>query len=96
METLKIPHPPEHSYILIAVAGERLNGKPVSDFEFLESEKQKYKIIDRIELMKGEFMPTFLILMATGKFITSEDVFQAYNKSENLNFFICERIPYQQ
>lgn len=90
--TLQIPHPPTHSYILIAVAGERLNGKSVSDIRFLESEKGKYKIIDRIELLRGEFMPMTPMLLATGQFLTSGDVFKAYNKSNNLYFFVCEKI----
>ena len=90
--TLQIPHPPEHSYILIAVAGERLKGKPVSDFRFLESDKGKFKIIDRVELLRGEQIPMILSVLATGKFLTSEDVFSAYKNSENLNFFLCQKI----
>lgn len=90
--TLQIPHPPDHSYIIIAVAGERLNGKPVSDYGFLESGKQKFKIIDRVELLRGVPIPTVLILLSTGKFLTSDDVFSAYRKSQNLNFFLCKKI----
>ena len=91
-KTLQVPHPPEHSYILIAVAGERLNDKPVSDYEFLESDKQKFRIIDRVEILRSENIPTVLSILATGQFLTNEDVFKAYNKSNNLNFFLCEKV----
>jgi len=90
MDTLKIIEPPEHNYKLIVVPGERLNGQHVSDFKFLESKNKKYKIIDRIELMRGEFMPTVLIILSAGQFLTSEDVFKHYQKSNNIYFFLCE------
>lgn len=89
MNTLQIPHPPDHDYCIIAVAGERLKGgKP----KFLESDKQKYRVIDQVETLRGEYIPTPLILMATGKFLTHEDVFSVYKKSNQIYFFICQKI----
>lgn len=87
-DTLQIPHPPDHSYVLIAVAGERFEKIP----GFLESDKGKFKVIDRVELLRGEPIPTILSVLSTGQFLTSEDVFKVYTKSKSVNFFLCQKI----
>ena len=91
-DTLQVPKPVEHGYLIIAVAGERIKTEMVSDLKFLQSGETKYKIIDRIEMLRGEFMPTTLMLLSSGKFITSKEYFSFYKKSKNINFFICQKI----
>ena len=91
-DTLQVPKPVEHSYLIIAVAGERIKTEMVSDLKFLQSGEQKYKIIDRIEFLKSEQMPSALILLSTGEFISSERYFSFYKKSKSINFFICEKL----
>ena len=90
MTTIQIPNSPEHSYKCIAVPGERLT-KEVSDYTFLESEKQKFEIIERVCILKGEIMPVSLMLLATGKFIPAIDVWKNYQKSDRLYFFIVKK-----
>ncbi len=91
MSTLQVPIPSEHGYKIIAVAGERFKGH-VSDIEFLESEKQKYKVIDRIQITKNEPMSMILTLLSTGKYLTNQEIFSSYKKSNSIYFFICEVI----
>ena len=72
-DTLQIPKPVEHGYLIIAVAGERIKNEMVSDLKFLESGEQKYKIIDRVEFLRSEQMPIALILLSTGEFICKQN-----------------------
>ena len=88
--TLQVPKPPMHSYIIIAVPDEKIEGH-VSDIKILKSEKQEYKIIDRVQIMRGHFIPSILGLLSTGQYLTSKDVFTKYNKSNSLYFFICKK-----
>lgn len=93
-ETLQVPTVPKHGIILIAVPSERMN-KPVSDYKFIETpEKEKYKVIQWVTIMKSEPMPSSLMLLATGQDIMRYQVWEVYKKSDKLIFFICEKIDY--
>ena len=89
--TLQVKQPPEHGYRIIAVPGEKITGH-VSDIDFLEIENQKYEVVDRVEIMRGHFIPSILGLLSTGQYLASKDVFMKYNKSKNLYFFIVKII----
>lgn len=88
MSTLRIKEPPEHNYKLIVVAGERIETK---EPKFLESKKNKYKIIDKITIEKGEQIPIVLNLLSIGQYLDSDDVFKAYKKSNKIIFYICKK-----
>jgi len=91
-KTLKIKPLISHDYKLIPVPSERFGKDFVSDFEFLESENEKFKIIDRIEILRGQQMPTILTVLSIGKFLSSEDIFKIYKKSKSINFFLCQKL----
>ena len=86
---LKLTEPPAHGFKLFAVPGEKLEGKAVSDWKTIND---KYKIIDCIQILKGEQLPTVLPLLAYGQFIDINDIWHKYNKSSILYFLICEKI----
>lgn len=90
MSTLQVQTIPKHSYILIAVPDERMD-KPVSDYTKIESNNQKYKIVQRVTITKNEPMPSSLILLATGQPLEYFEIWNAFKKSEKIIFFVCER-----
>lgn len=88
---LSISPIPKHSYILIAVPSERMDN-PVSDYTKIESEGQKYKIIERVTIFKNEPMPSTLTLLSIGKEVMYFEMWNAFKKSDRIIFFICEKI----
>ncbi len=91
-KTLKIKPLISHDYKLIPVPSERLGKYFVSDFEFLESKNEKFKIIDVIEILRGQQIPTILTVLSIGQFLSSEDIFKIYKKSNKIYFFLCEKL----
>lgn len=91
-DTLQVQNVPKHGIILIAVPSERLKMQ-VSDYKFIETtEKEKYKVIQWVTILKSEPMPSSLMLLATGQDIMRYQVWEVYKKSDKLIFFICEKI----
>ena len=86
---LKLTEAPEHGFKLFAVPGEKLEGKLISDWKTIND---KYKIIDCIQFIKGDRMPSILPLLAYGQYIDINDVWYKYNKSSILYFLICEKM----
>lgn len=91
MAILQVKIIPKHSYKLIAVPSERMD-KPVSDYNEIESEGQKYKIVQWVTVHRNEQMPSTLTLLSTGKEIMYFEMWSAFKKSDKIIFFICEKI----
>ncbi len=89
MSNLQVNEPPVHGYKLFAVPGELLHGKLISDWKTIND---KYKIIDCIQIIKGDILPSVLPLLAYGQYIDINDIWYKYKKSSILYFLICEEI----
>lgn len=91
MATLQVKTIPKHSYKLIAVPSERMD-RPVSDYTEIESEEEKYKIVQRVTIFKNEPMPSSLTLLSTGQDLQYPEIWNAFKKSDRIIFFVCENI----
>ncbi|MCJ7802741.1 MAG: hypothetical protein MUP82_10340 [Candidatus Marinimicrobia bacterium] len=68
--------------------------KNVSDYKEIESEGVKYKIVQWVTIMKSEFMPSTLTLLATGQDLSMDEIWKAFKNSDKIIFFICEKTAY--
>lgn len=84
---LEIKPLPKHDYVLITLAEEQLNGKKLSEYDYLG----EYKIVDYFEYEKTDPFPYGLLLLSTGQEIESEKIWRAYNKSNKIYFVICQK-----
>lgn len=66
--------------------------KPVSDYTEIESEGQKYKIVERVTIFKNEPMPSILTLLSTGREVMYFEMWNYFKKSDRIIFFVCKRI----
>lgn len=88
LESLEVPPIPESKIKLVIVPSERL---PVdSKISKIKSEGKTYFIIDRFTFSKSDPHPNGMILLATGKIIDKETVWNKYRNSDKLYFYIIK------
>ena len=89
---LNIKTPSEHGYRMIAVPSEKLKGKPVSDYTTLVSNSVQYEIISQIKVCRNDIFPYTFFLLATGKYVEQNIVWNTYKNSEFIYLFIVKKI----
>lgn len=86
---IKLPKEiPEHNYKIIIVPSEKIKGL-VSDYSEIQTPSKKYKIIQRVTVLRSEPLPSSLMILATGDDFCKAEIFGKYRKSDKLYFFIC-------
>ena len=90
MNVLQVQEPPVHNYCVIAVPEEKIKGH-LSDIDVLKSDKNEYQVLDTIQCLKGEQIPSMLLLLSAGNYINEKDIWNAYKKSTKLIFFLCKK-----
>ena len=83
---MTIKPPPEHSYRVIAVASELIEGHSTDVKELNE-----FTVVDRFIWNKGEVYPRALMLLAIGQDVKESDVWLKYAKSDSVVFYIVKR-----
>ncbi len=97
MQTLKttIPDKPD-SIRLIPVPSEKLETEK-SEYKYIQDKQGNYyKILATYTFTRDETFPAGLMLMATGKVFNHKDMWQKYNNSNYLYFFVCEEVKNDQ
>lgn len=86
--SLQIKTPPQHDIKLICVPGEVYN----EEDSFEDQDGKKYIILDQYTYEKTDPFPYGMMLLATGKHIEPDVIWNAYKKSDKIMFFICKMI----
>ena len=79
-----------HDIRCIVVPKENLS-VPVSDIETITYKDNKFIVLDFISIYKDEKIPMVLKLLSTGQYVSDDKIWEAYNKSSKLFFFIVEK-----
>ena len=82
----------QHDYKLIAVPSEKLTCRPVEVEGLQDQDGVKYSVHGWFSYDKEDAFPTGLLLAATGKEMTPEQVWGFYSKSKKIVIFIAKRI----
>ncbi len=92
--TFKIKTPAKTTARIISIAQETLKGiNPYSIKELEDDNGIKYEVIDHLEYTKSDIFPSNSIMfLAVGQKLTAEQVWNHYNNSQRIFFFIVKPI----